>query len=41
MVSLAPQAFADAQEYLEWYKQLWETRLDNLEIYLNESSHEK
>ena len=37
MVSLAPQAFADAAEYLEWYRNLWETRLDSLEQYLNES----
>jgi DNA-binding transcriptional ArsR family regulator len=36
MVSLAPQAFADAAEYLEWYRDLWETRLDSLEQYLNE-----
>jgi DNA-binding transcriptional ArsR family regulator len=37
MVSLAPRAFADAAEYIEWYKQLWETRLDALENYLNET----
>jgi DNA-binding transcriptional ArsR family regulator len=36
MVSLAPQAFADAAEYLEWYRDLWETRLDSLEQFLNE-----
>jgi DNA-binding transcriptional ArsR family regulator len=35
MVSLAPQAFADAAEYLDWYKKTWENRLDNLEQYLN------
>jgi DNA-binding transcriptional ArsR family regulator len=34
-VSLAPQAFADATEYLEWYRKLWEQRLDSLEEYLN------
>jgi DNA-binding transcriptional ArsR family regulator len=38
MVSLAPQAFADAAEYLEWYRKLWENRLDSLEQYLNESA---
>lgn len=37
MVNLAPQALADATEYLEWYKQLWEGRLDSLEQYLNET----
>jgi DNA-binding transcriptional ArsR family regulator len=37
MVSLAPQAFADAAEYLEWYRSLWETRLDSLEQYLSQS----
>jgi len=37
MVSLAPQAFADAAEYMEWYRNLWENRLDSLEQYLNES----
>lgn len=37
MVSLAPRAFADATEYLEWYRSLWENRLDSLEQYLNES----
>ncbi len=37
MVSLAPQAFADAAEYLEWYRSLWENRLDSLDQYLIES----
>jgi DNA-binding transcriptional ArsR family regulator len=37
MVSLAPQAFADAAEYLEWYRNLWENRLDTLDQYLNEA----
>lgn len=35
LVSLAPKAFADAAEYLEWYKQTMEVRLDALEIYLS------
>ncbi len=37
IVSLAPQAFADAQQYLDWYSRLWESRFDSLEVYLNES----
>lgn len=37
MVSLAPRPFADAAEYLDWYRGLWESRLDSLEQYLNES----
>jgi DNA-binding transcriptional ArsR family regulator len=37
MVSISPQAFAGAAEYLEWYRSLWETRLDSLEQYLSES----
>jgi DNA-binding transcriptional ArsR family regulator len=35
IVQLAPQAFADADEYLKHYRQLWETRFDSLEDYLN------
>jgi DNA-binding transcriptional ArsR family regulator len=35
MVSLAPAGIANAAEYLEWYRSLWETRLDSLEQYLN------
>lgn len=37
IVSLAPGAFKDAQEYLDWYKQLWGQRFDSLEAYLNET----
>jgi DNA-binding transcriptional ArsR family regulator len=37
MVRLAPRAFADASEYLEWYKQRWESRFDSLENYLKET----
>jgi DNA-binding transcriptional ArsR family regulator len=33
-VQLAPYAFADATEYLDWYRELWETRFDRLEEYL-------
>lgn len=36
LVSLSPYAFKDASEYLEWYRQLWEERLDTLDNYLNE-----
>jgi DNA-binding transcriptional ArsR family regulator len=35
MVSLAPAGLGDAAEYLEWYRGLWETRLDSLEQYLS------
>ena len=34
MVSLSPQALADADEYLRQYRQLWENRLDALEVLL-------
>lgn len=37
LVSIEPQALADAYEYLDRYKRLWESRLDNLEVYLKES----
>ena len=36
MVQLAPNAFAEADEYLKFYRQMWESRFDNLEQYLNE-----
>jgi DNA-binding transcriptional ArsR family regulator len=36
LVSLAPQALADAADYIEWYKQFMEGRLDALEVYLKE-----
>lgn len=39
LVSLAPRAFADAAEYIEWYKQFMENRLDALEIYLKEDQN--
>ena len=35
-VQLAPYAFRDATEYLEWYRQVWEQRLDALEQLLND-----
>lgn len=31
VVQIAPYAFKDATEYLEWYRGLWEQRLDALE----------
>jgi DNA-binding transcriptional ArsR family regulator len=37
LVRLSPEAFADATEYLEWYRQLWGERLDSLEDYLERS----
>ncbi len=39
LVSLAPQAMADAAQYIEWYKQFMESRLDALEIYLKEDQN--
>jgi len=38
LVSLAPQAFADASAYLDWYRQFWEQRLNALNIYLETSN---
>jgi DNA-binding transcriptional ArsR family regulator len=35
MVTLAPQALADASEYLQWYRQFMEGRLESLENYLS------
>jgi len=35
VVSLAPQALADAAEYLQWYGQFMTARYDNLENYLS------
>jgi DNA-binding transcriptional ArsR family regulator len=37
IVSLAPQAMADAADYLQWYRRFWESRLDSLEKYLDEN----
>jgi DNA-binding transcriptional ArsR family regulator len=34
-VALSPQAFANASDYLEWYRNLWEHSLDRLDVYLN------
>jgi DNA-binding transcriptional ArsR family regulator len=36
MVHLAPYAFKDAAQYLQWYQQLWEQRFDSLEQLLRE-----
>ncbi|HEX5456502.1 MAG TPA: metalloregulator ArsR/SmtB family transcription factor [Candidatus Saccharimonadales bacterium] len=36
VVYLAPKAFASAEEYLEFYRSLWEDRLNSLDKYLNE-----
>jgi DNA-binding transcriptional ArsR family regulator len=35
MVSLAPQALAEAAEYLQWYRQFMDARFDALEDYLS------
>ena len=34
VVQLAPGALAEASDYLEKYRQMWENRLDRLEKYL-------
>ncbi|MDF2461590.1 MAG: hypothetical protein K0S68_993 [Candidatus Saccharibacteria bacterium] len=39
-VSLSPPAFANAAEYLEWYRRLWEERYDSLEAYLNKEQQD-
>lgn len=36
LVSLAPQAFIGASEYLDWYKPFWTDKLGSLEVYLKE-----
>jgi DNA-binding transcriptional ArsR family regulator len=38
-VALSPPAFADAVEYLDWYRRLWEQRFDSLEEYLNKEQN--
>ena len=40
IVSLVPLSFADASQYLDWYRKLWETRFDSLEEYLNNDGGE-
>ena len=37
LVTLFPQALNDVDDYLEFYRTLWEGRLDALDIYLNET----
>lgn len=34
-VQLSPAAFKDAEEYLQYYTQFWESRFDSLEKYLS------
>lgn len=36
LVQAAPKTLADAEKYLERYRQMWEQRLDSLEEYLKE-----
>jgi DNA-binding transcriptional ArsR family regulator len=40
IVSIAPQPLADASDYLDWYKKLWENRLDALASYLEEDKND-
>ena len=37
LVTMNAQGLADANQYLQQYKQLWEQRLDSLDEYLKES----
>ncbi len=37
LVCLAPQVLKGADEYLEFYRQFWEDKLDALDSYLKES----
>ena len=37
VVHIAPQTLKSADDYLQFYRQLWESRLDSLESYLKES----
>lgn len=34
-IQLSPEALVQASEYLEKYKEMWEGRLDSLEVYLS------
>jgi DNA-binding transcriptional ArsR family regulator len=36
IVQLRPQAFKNAEEYLEWYKTVWNSRFDRLDALLKE-----
>ena len=36
MISLAPEALMSADEYLEQYRQMWQTRYDKLDAVINE-----
>ena len=38
LVTMNAQGLADANNYLQQYKQLWEQRLDSLDEYLKESN---
>lgn len=40
LVSVSPYAFKDANEYLEWYRHLWEERLGSLDEYLVATNEE-
>jgi DNA-binding transcriptional ArsR family regulator len=40
LVRLSPAAMHEATEYLQWYRQLMERRMDSLEDYLNHSDKE-
>lgn len=37
LVALSPDALKSADDYLEWYRRTWETRLDSLDKFLKET----
>ena len=39
IVSLTPQAFIAADEYLEQYRQMWQTRFNKLDILINKGEN--
>jgi DNA-binding transcriptional ArsR family regulator len=41
VVHISPQTLKSVDDYLKFYRQLWETRLDSLESYLNEDENKE
>jgi DNA-binding transcriptional ArsR family regulator len=41
LVALSPPPLHDASKYLEWFRELWEKRLDSLEKYLQVTNNKK
>ncbi|HYD03777.1 MAG TPA: metalloregulator ArsR/SmtB family transcription factor [Alphaproteobacteria bacterium] len=40
-IKLSPKAFLKAEDYLQYYKRIWNERLDSLELYLAEEKNGK